>query len=78
MKKCYVVRTSTGMMSGYLYSLFLEPPGNGKPGGGMEGDGKFLMSAKKKGGTKTSYYQICSELEGSEATSLGKLRSNWR
>jgi len=79
MKKCYVVRTQTGLGLGlkqYLYSLFLEPPGNGKPGGGNDGDGKFLLSAKKKGGTKTSYYQITAELDGS-GQQLGKLRGNW-
>ena len=89
MKKCYVVRTSSGMVSkSHTFTLYLEPPGNGPPGGGdpdsfsaAETDKRFLVQAKKKLGSKTSHYVITGRrTSGSnkgEDYYCGKVRGDW-
>ena len=66
MVKCYVVRSSSGVLGGKTYNLFLEPEGGGPPGGGAGGsleetETRFLMSARKKGGAKNNTFLLTND-----------------
>ena len=84
MRKCYVVRSSNGVMGGKTYTMFREPPGDGPPGGGVNGsgataEGRFMLNAKKKSGTKHSIYVISEDfaMPANAENTVGRLKGNW-